>query len=322
MARLTEIGAFLYKNNTRSPKKTKDYNKKRVKDSALQEIKEDFKPIEIPIVNTHEKTLVDAAKVDAKPKVQSFSNADYQLPPLSLLNKASKSNAKQIEVDMKQKSAVLEMALDSFNVQAKVVNITIGPSVSRFELQPGEGVKISKITNLSQDIALKLAVPTVRIAPIPGKVLVGRGAKCDIAPLNLRSIINPSTFYDSDSPLDCILGQRITGEPVMMNLNKMPHILVAGSTGSGKSVCINAIILSILMKASPDEVKFLMIDPKKVELSLYSDIPHLLAPVVTNPSSRNIKAGALAEMERRYELFTEHGVKDLLFNALLKPKRR
>ena len=222
---------------------------------------------------------------------------------------------------MKEKSAMLEMALSSFNVDAKVINITIGPSVSRLELQPGSGVKISKITNLNQDIALALAVPTVRIeAPIPGKALIGiEVPNVDISPLTLRSIINSAQFYDSDRPLECVLGQRITGEPVCMDLNKMPHILVAGSTGSGKSVCVNAIILSILMKATPDEVKFLMIDPKKVELSLYSDIPHLLAPVVTNPhkAAATIKQWALAEMERRYELFTEHGVKDLAgFNAM------
>jgi len=271
----------------------------------------DFEPVE------------QVSEPTVKPKQAVTNHEGYVLPPLDLLTKPRASNAKQIESDMMSKAQVLEMALDSFNVNAKVVNVTIGPSVSRFELQPGEGVKISKITNLNQDIALKLAVPTVRIeAPIPGKALVGiEVPNADIAPLNLRSIIQPSTFFNPDTPLDCILGQRITGEGVTMNLNKMPHILVAGSTGSGKSVCVNAIILSILMKATPDEVKFLMIDPKKVELSLYSDIPHLLAPVVTNPhkAAATLKQWALAEMERRYELFTEHGVKDLAgFNALAK----
>jgi S-DNA-T family DNA segregation ATPase FtsK/SpoIIIE len=248
-------------------------------------------------------------------------DGNYVTPPLDLLSKPRKSNAKQMEADMQQKSKVLVMALESFNVTATVVNITIGPAVSRFELQPGEGVKISKITNLSQDIALKLAVPTVRIeAPIPGKALIGvEVPNADIAALNLRTIINSTPFLSMNSPLNCVLGQRITGEGVIMNLNKMPHILVAGATGSGKSVCVNAIIVSILMKASPDDVKFLMIDPKKVELSLYSDIPHLLAPVVTNPhkAAATLKQWALVEMERRYELFTEHGVKDLAgYNAL------
>ena len=321
---------LFYQKVSRYPK----YKKKKIKlnkikdDHALKKIKEaDLETTTIEIANAVEPPKEalkeplqhsDVQIIEKKPQ-----DSDYVLPPLDLLNKPRRSNAKQIEQDMKKKSEVLEMALESFNVKARVINITIGPSVSRFELQPGEGVKISKITNLNQDIALKLAVPTVRIeAPIPGKALIGvEVPNADIAPLNLRTIIQPKTFLNSGLPLECILGQRITGEGVTMNLNKMPHILVAGSTGSGKSVCVNAIILSILMKATPDEVKFLMIDPKKVELSLYSDIPHLLAPVVTNPhkAAATIKQWALAEMERRYELFTEHGVKDLAgFNAMAK----
>ena len=307
-------------------KKSRVQIKKIKDDLALKNIKRFEQPSapapqSIDITNTQ---TITPDVLSSSPKIiQKSTIGDYVLPPLDLLTKPRKSNAKQMEADMRQKSQVLEMALESFNVAASVVNITIGPAVSRFELQPGEGVKISKITNLNQDIALKLAVPTVRIeAPIPGKALIGiEVPNADIAPLNLRSIINPKTFFDSRYPLECILGQRITGEGVVMNLNKMPHILVAGSTGSGKSVCVNAIIISILMKATPDEVKFLMIDPKKVELSLYSDIPHLLAPVVTNPhrAAATLKQWALAEMERRYELFTEHGVKDLAgYNSLAK----
>ena len=311
--------------------KSKIQLRKKKDDLALKRIKDDVIPEPAPIpaapldvINAQTVVLEDIPETkDMTPQAEDVSHEGYILPPLDLLTKPRTTNAKQIEDDMRNKAKVLEMALDSFNVSAKVVNVTIGPSVSRFELQPGEGVKISKITNLNQDIALKLAVPTLRIeAPIPGKALVGiEVPNADIAPLNLRSIINPKTFFNSDLPLECILGQRITGEGVTMNLNKMPHILVAGSTGSGKSVCVNAIILSILMKATPDEVKFLMIDPKKVELSLYSDIPHLLAPVVTNPhkAAATLKQWALVEMERRYELFTEHGVKDLAgFNALAK----
>ena len=248
-------------------------------------------------------------------------DTEYVCPPIDLLHAPRQVDARQIESDMQNKAKILEMTLDSFKVSATVMNVTIGPSVSRFELQPGNGVKISKITSLSQDIALKLAVPTVRIeAPIPGKALVGiEVPNADIAPLNLRTIFQTHANHLDAHPLTCILGQRITGEGVTMNLAKMPHVLVAGSTGSGKSVCVNAIILSILLKATPDEVKFLMIDPKKVELSLYADIPHLLAPVVTNPNkaAATLKQWALAEMERRYELFTDHGVKDLTgFNAL------
>ncbi len=297
-------------------KKKDDFALKKIKDTDISDRQLELTQPQLP---PKEMVIVSDTHVIEK----SADETAYVLPPLDLLQKPRKSNAKQIENDMRQKSKLLEMALESFNVKARVVNITVGPSVSRFELQPGEGVKISKITNLSQDIALKLAVPTVRIeAPIPGKALIGiEVPNADIAPLNLRSIIDPKTFFKTDLPLECILGQRITGEGVTMNLNKMPHILVAGSTGSGKSVCVNAIIISILMKATPDEVKFLMIDPKKVELSLYSDIPHLLAPVVTNPhkAAATLKQWALVEMERRYELFTEHGVKDLAgFNAMAK----
>ncbi|MGA0241606.1 MAG: DNA translocase FtsK [Candidatus Marinamargulisbacteria bacterium] len=297
-------------------KKTKDtFGLKKLKETST-----------LGIVNAQK---VDIERIDPAPEPPSRSPSDtasYQLPPLDLLTQPRSTNANQIETDMRANASILEMALDSFNVNAKVVNVTIGPSVSRFELQPGEGVKISKITNLNQDIALKLAVPTVRIeAPIPGKALIGiEVPNADVAPLTLRSIIQPNEFLNNNTPLECILGQRITGEGVTMNLNKMPHILVAGSTGSGKSVCINAIILSILMKATPNEVKFLMIDPKKVELSLYADIPHLLAPVVTNPhkAAATLKQWALVEMERRYELFTEHGVKDLAgFNAHAKQSK-
>ncbi len=261
------------------------------------------------------------ALVDPPRSIADLDTGGYVLPPVTLLKKPQVIDPRTLESDMRTKADILEMALASFNVEAKVVNITIGPSVSRFELQPGDGVKIVKITNLAQDIALKLSVPSVRIeAPIPGKALIGiEVPNADVAALTLRSIIDPATFLMDGRPLACALGQRITGEPVVMDLSKMPHILVAGSTGSGKSVCVNAIILSILMKASPQDVKFLMIDPKKVELSLYADIPHLLAPVVTNPhkAAATLKQWALVEMERRYDVFTQHGVKDLAgFNQL------
>ncbi|MEK9726979.1 MAG: DNA translocase FtsK [Candidatus Margulisiibacteriota bacterium] len=314
-----------YKKSSLQIKKDKDeLALKKIKDAPIKPIKMDVfnaqnVSFEDPVIE--KKSATNSTVTDALDLGEGKIQPDYVLPPLDLLAKPRTANVKQIEQDMRSKAQILEMTLESFNVKASVVNVTIGPSVSRFELQPGDGVKISKITNLTQDIALKLAVPMVRIeAPIPGKALVGiEVPNADIAPLNLRSIIDPKTFLNSGNPLDCILGQRITGEGVTMNLNKMPHILVAGSTGSGKSVCINTIILSILMKATPDEVKFLMIDPKKVELSLYADIPHLLAPVVTNPhkAAATIKQWALAEMERRYELFTEYGVKDLAgFNSL------
>ncbi len=244
-------------------------------------------------------------------------NSDYQFPPITLLATAAArtTDAKELAQKHRETSRLLEAALDSFNVEAKVVNITPGPSVTRYELKPGDGVKIAKITSLSQDIALKLAAPSVRIeAPIPGKALVGiEVPNLTTDMVTLRTIIDRTDFYTNPAKLLSAVGLTITGEAVTMDLAKMPHVLVAGATGSGKSVLVNAIIMSILLRATPDEVKFVMIDPKKVELSLYEGIPHLLAPVVTDPhkAAATLKQWALQEMERRYEDFSKIGVKDI-----------
>ena len=258
-----------------------------------------------------------------KPPIQDAvtiidENVDrFTLPPMSLLTAGAKTkiNTKELAKQHKEQSQVLEMTLESFNVKAEVVNVTAGPSVTRFELKPGEGVKIAKITSLAKDIALKLAAPDIRIeAPIPGKALVGiEVPNSAVEMITIRGIMEANDFYNLPSHLMTVLGLTITGEAILMDLAKMPHVLIAGATGSGKSVCINAIILSILMKARPDEVKFLMIDPKKVELSLYQDIPHLIAPVVTNPhkAAATLKKWALIEMETRYEQFAKVGVKDI-----------
>jgi len=243
---------------------------------------------------------------------------NFALPIPALLKpgvKTNPNNTKALAKHQQEQSVILEETLASFNVEAKVVHVTTGPSVTRFELKPGDGVKISKITALSKDIALKLAAPDIRIeAPIPGKALVGiEVPNVTIETVTMRAIMEASDFFQSPSKLLAVIGLTITGESIVMDLGKMPHVLIAGATGSGKSVCINAIILSILMKATPEEVKFLMIDPKKVELSLYQDIPHLLAPVVTNPhkAAATLKKWALIEMENRYELFSAVGVKDI-----------
>lgn len=245
------------------------------------------------------------------------NHSSFKLPPTYLLKPSSniKTNKEGQAKQKKEQAQILEQTLASFNVTATVVNITIGPSVTRYELQPGEGVKISKITALAQDIALKLAASDIRIeAPIPGKSLVGiEVPNTAVDTITVRTIMDQTDFYDRSSKLVNVLGLTITGEAILMDLRKMPHILIAGATGSGKSVCVNAIIISILMRATPAEVKFLMIDPKKVELSLYEGIPHLLAPVVTNPNkaAATLKKWALMEMERRYEQFSKVGVKDL-----------
>jgi len=239
----------------------------------------------------------------------------FKLPPLSLLKESTKRNIKDSSKEKQEKAAILEETLASFNVNATVIHITQGPSVTRFELQPGEGVKISKITALAKDIALKLAVHDVRIeAPIPGKALVGIEMPNQLVDtISLKTLLNNPTSKNYPSKLLAGMGLTITGEHVLMDLSRMPHILIAGATGSGKSVCVNTIILSILMRAKPEEVKFLMIDPKKVELSFYQDIPHLVAPVVTDPhkAAATLKRWALFEMEQRYDLFSKSGVKDI-----------
>ncbi len=251
-----------------------------------------------------------------QPTMIMATQTEYAFPPLELLD-ATKVQLKNKDDQKKRDdmSRILEETLASFNVAAKVVHVTSGPAVTRFELEPGVGVKIIKITALAKDIALKLAVPDVRIeAPIPGKALVGIEVPNTItAMVGMRTIIEKTDFYKAPSKLVCTLGLTITGEAVLMDLAKMPHVLIAGATGSGKSVCVNAIIMSILMRATPQEVKFLMIDPKKVELSLYEGIPHLVAPVVTDPhkAAATLNKWALVEMERRYETFSKIGVKNI-----------
>ncbi len=268
------------------------------------------------------RSFIDTSFLEDADAKSNKINRDFQCPPMELLEKGKKPKY-SLKAQTKQrveKAAILEETLASFNVAAKVINITPGPMVTRYELQPGDGVKISKITSLSKDISLKLAAPDIRIeAPIPGKALIGiEVPNEDIQMITLRSIIEESSVLNSKDKLIAGLGKTITGESIVMNLAKMPHVLIAGATGSGKSVCINSIILSILMRSTPDEVKFLMIDPKKVELSFYEEIPHLLAPVVTNPNkaAATLKKWALVEMENRYELFSRIGVKDIIgFNA-------
>jgi DNA segregation ATPase FtsK/SpoIIIE-like protein len=207
----------------------------------------------------------------------------------------------------------LEDTLASFGVAAKVVNITHGPAITRFELTPGPGIKVSRIVNLTDDLALAMAAVGVRIeAPIPGKSAIGiEIPNSETSAVTLRGLIDTPTFRKNSSPLVAALGRDIPGNPIFCDLAKMPHLLIAGATGSGKSVCINSILISILCKATPDQVKLIMIDPKVVELSIYNGIPHLLAPVVTDPKkAANTLNWAVGEMTRRYGLFAEASVRD------------
>lgn len=215
---------------------------------------------------------------------------------------------------LKEQQSLLEQTLSHFNVNAKIVNVTQGPSVTRFEIQPALGVKVSRIRNLADDIKLNMAAKDIRIeAPIPGKNTIGIEVPNKYPQVvTLQEIIETDTFENAESPLTVALGLTIEGEPLITNIGKMPHGLIAGATGSGKSVCINAILLSLLYKANMDEVKFLLIDPKMVELTPYNGIPHLVSPVITDPKAATMALKwAVDEMENRYEKFVAAGVRNL-----------
>lgn len=238
----------------------------------------------------------------------------YEYPPLELLGKPSKKGLKGGAKALTDTAAKLQKTLHSFGVSAKVENVSVGPAITRYELKPAEGVRVSKIANLADDIALNLAAETIRIeAPIPGKQAVGiEVPNSSREAVHLREVLDSDVFKTNESKLAIALGKDVAGEVQLADIAKMPHILIAGSTGSGKSVCINTIITSVLYHAKPSEVKFVMVDPKVVELSVYNGIPHLLIPVVTDPRKA---AGALAwavqEMDNRYNLFAQKGVRDL-----------
>jgi S-DNA-T family DNA segregation ATPase FtsK/SpoIIIE len=238
----------------------------------------------------------------------------YYYPPLTILKHDLIATNEDISEELKSNAARLVDTLRSFGVETRIIDISRGPAVTRYELQPSAGVKISRITSLSDDIALNLAAAGVRIeAPIPNKAAVGIEVPNKVVSIvNIRDIIDSKEFRDSQSKLTVALGRDIAGNVCITDIAKMPHILIAGATGSGKSVCINAIIISLLYKASPEEVRFLMVDPKVVELGVYNGIPHLLVPVVTDPRKA---AGALnwavTEMLNRYKIFANNNVRDI-----------
>ena len=245
--------------------------------------------------------------------------AEYKKPSLELLNLPSDIDRSGISKSLKEKARLLEKTMHNFNVDAKVVQVTQGPAVTRYEIQPNTGVKVSKIVGLSDDIALNLRAKSIRMeAPIPGKAAVGIEVENEkINMVTLREIIDSKEFKEAPSKIEFAVGKDIAGKPIVANLKDMPHLLIAGSTGSGKSVCINSIITSLLYKAGPDEVKLVLIDPKVVELGNYNGIPHLLIPVVTEPSKAAAALNwAVVEMTNRYKLFAEENVKDLAsYNA-------
>ncbi len=257
----------------------------------------------------HPDNTVAPAIEDAPPEP-----APYSYPPLNLLDEPPAVSQTDTTRELRSNAELLENTLKSFGVQARIIDVSRGPAVTRYELQPAAGVKISKVTGLADDIALNLSASGVRIeAPIPGKPAIGIEVPNKVVSMvSIREMLDSPAFQNASSPLTIALGKDITGGVAVGDIAKMPHVLIAGATGSGKSVCINSIIISLLYKSSPEQVKLLMIDPKVVELGVYNGIPHLLVPVVTDPKKA---AGALAwavgEMLKRYKTFAETGVRDL-----------
>lgn len=274
-------------------------------------------------------TKAEAAKAALKEEdfnIVQASSESYQFPPIDLLKKSTRGAGGKMDDEntLRAKAMKLEETLRSFNISATVTNVTQGPAVTRYEVHPDSGVKVKSIKNLADDIALNMEARSIRIeAPIPGKPAVGIEIENDrIKMVTVREIIDSAEFKKSESKITFAVGKDIAGKAIVADLKTMPHMLIAGSTGSGKSVCINSIITSILYKAKPDEVKLVLIDPKVVELASYSGIPHLLIPVVTEP----VKAAAalnwaVAEMDDRYRKFAEEGVRELAsYNRTVKEK--
>jgi S-DNA-T family DNA segregation ATPase FtsK/SpoIIIE len=245
----------------------------------------------------------------------------FSPPKTSILTKGEKSSQKKVAQNIKSGISKLEKTLESFGVQARVTEVSCGPAITRYEVQPGPGVKVSKIVNLADDIALQLAAADIRMeAPVPGKSVIGiEVPRKDTVTVYFREILESSRFFDLPSKLTCAFGKDITGNPIIGDLATMPHLLIAGTTGSGKSVCMNTMICSILFKATPDQVKFIMIDPKQVEFVIYEGLPHLITPVVTDPKkAAGALKWALREMENRYTLFNQNRVRNIEgYNALV-----
>lgn len=264
------------------------------------------------------------AKTDITDK-QTAQAPSYKVPPVSMLSKASGSDVKKMpisQVDTKAAARQLEQTFSSFGVAAKVVNVRSGPVITQYEVQPAPGVRVNRIANLSDDIALSLAAPGVRIeAPIPGKNAIGiEVPNKKRSSVMLRDVLESGAFRNAKSKVSVALGKNIAGDDIVIDLASMPHLLIAGTTGSGKSVCVNSLIVSLLFKATPEEVKLIMIDPKVVELSGFNGIPHLMVPVVTDPKkAAGALQWALSEMLRRYNAFADRGAKDIgRYNDIMK----
>jgi len=284
------------------PKEISDYYEYGIKEKPIENLREKRK----------EKKLKEEIIFDKD--FQETTISTYQIPPFSLLSDPYSEDKIDTKLNIEKNIKILENTFSNFGINAKVVGVIHGPTVTRYEIQPAPGVKISKITILSNDIALAFAVASVRIeAPIPGKNAVGievpNRKRINVF---LKEILQSDEFKNSKFKLPIALGIDIGGKPIIAELNELPHLLIAGATGSGKSVCINNIILSIIYKLSPETVKFLMIDPKRVELNIYNGIPHLLIPIITDTSQAiKVLNWVISEMEKRFKIFAEAGVRNL-----------
>ena len=314
-----------YKNRTPREKKEKVKDKSKgviIKDGTEElttELKDEGKHIKISSID--EITKVEQAKsseesiTDSKTEAKSSTNKAYKLPTIDLLDKPKKKNKATDNSVIEKNIETLENVLKDFKISGKVVEVHIGPTVVQYELKIASGTRVNKITSINREISLALAKKDVRIeAPIPGKDTVGIEFANDTpSPVSFYEIMDsPKMKSSGDKKLMVPLGKSIMGDIGVCEINKMPHLLIAGTTGSGKSVCVNGIICSILMRAKPDEVKLVMVDPKVVELSVYNGVPHLLRPVVTDPKQASIAlAKMVAEMERRYQVFSESKTKNI-----------
>jgi len=313
-----EIGEDQIKINlNEKPEKVKKYEHGVDDLIPLGKKKEEFSPntLEDNLFKVQEEEKEDKTKsVLMLEHTQMVEDETYEFPPIELLTEGGAKGMRGSKKTIADNATKLQKTLYNFGVSAKVENVSVGPAITRYELKPAEGVRVSKIANLADDIALNLAAESIRIeAPIPGKQAVGiEIPNKENEVVHLRDIIDSDKFGDAKSKLAFALGKDVAGEEVVTDIAKMPHVLIAGSTGSGKSVCINTLITSIIYKAKPSEVKLVLVDPKVVELSVYNGIPHLLIPVVTDPKKA---AGALAwavqEMVNRYSLFATKGVRDI-----------
>lgn len=317
------IGIETEKNNQENiVKKYEDnINNLDKKIKILDFIKETNEDTNLNSQNETKNSLQEDISKEINKNKLDVKKTEYVFPPIDILTENKNKGNIQDKKELLNNAQILEETLLSFGVEAKVVQVSRGPSVTRYELHPSPGVKVSRIVNLSDDIALNLAAPMVRIeAPIPGKAAVGiEVPNKEIVSVTLREVIESNEFTEFSSKLAFALGKDISGKCMIADLSKMPHLLIAGATGSGKSVCINTLITSLIYKSSPSDVKMLLIDPKVVELSIYNGIPHLLIPVVTEPKkAASALYWAVNEMTQRYKLFAENNVRNIeSYNKLM-----